>query len=182
MLRSQPAARDEYILRVELHSRLASDPDLFAVTTAEPAPAGGVQDLAQKVVPLPSSQAGRRPVLGWAVALAACVALLAGGWWGWRGWRQGERKGTTSQAVAILNRVVDAQWSSGGETPRLGAPLDPGWLQLKSGLAQVVFYSGARVAIEGTGGISDHFAELKLPAAWAGSRPRFRRRRAGSGL
>ena len=35
LLRSHPAARDEYILRVELHSRLASDPDLFAVTTPE---------------------------------------------------------------------------------------------------------------------------------------------------
>jgi len=30
LLRSNAAARDEYLLRVELHSRLASDPDLFA--------------------------------------------------------------------------------------------------------------------------------------------------------
>src|SRR6185503_1124510 len=30
-----------------------------------------------------------------------------------------------------------------------GAPLEPGWLRLKSGLAQIVFYSGARVVIEG---------------------------------
>ena len=81
--------------------------------------------------------------------MAACVALLAGGWWEWRGRRVGERKGATSKAVAMLNQVVDAQWGSGAEAPRVGAPLDPGWLQLKSGLAQVVFYSGARVAIEG---------------------------------
>jgi ferric-dicitrate binding protein FerR (iron transport regulator) len=149
LLRSHPAARDEYILRVELHSRLASDPDLFADTTSEVAPSGGTHSLSQKVVPLRSAQAGRRQVLGWAVALAACVALLAGGWWGWRRWQQGERKGATSKAVAMLNRVVDAQWSSGDKAPRLGAPLEPGWLQLKSGLVQVVFYSGARVAIEG---------------------------------
>ena len=49
----------------------------------------------------------------------------------------------------MLGRVVDAQWDQGSEAPRLGAPLEPGWLRLKSGLAQVVFYSGARVVIEG---------------------------------
>src|SRR6186997_3038952 len=31
LLRTSSAARDEYILRLELHSRLASDPDLFAL-------------------------------------------------------------------------------------------------------------------------------------------------------
>ena len=31
LLRSDAAARDEYILRLELHSRLASEPDLFAL-------------------------------------------------------------------------------------------------------------------------------------------------------
>jgi hypothetical protein len=30
LLRINSAARDEYILRVEVHSRLASEPDLFA--------------------------------------------------------------------------------------------------------------------------------------------------------
>src|SRR5439155_3832102 len=60
-----------------------------------------------------------------------------------------ERKGANSKAVAMLRRVVEAQWNQRGETPRLGAPLEPGWLRLKSGLAQIVFYSGARVVIEG---------------------------------
>jgi hypothetical protein len=65
LLRTHPAARDEYILRVELHSRLASDPDLYAVTTPEVAPSGGIHGLSQKVVPLRSSQAGRRQLLRW---------------------------------------------------------------------------------------------------------------------
>jgi hypothetical protein len=30
LLRSNPSARDEYLMRVELHTRLASEPDLFA--------------------------------------------------------------------------------------------------------------------------------------------------------
>jgi hypothetical protein len=152
LLRSHPEARDEYLLRVELHARLASDADLFVVATppaSEASSSDGIGDHWDKVVPLRPSRPGRRQVIGWAVTLAACVALLASGWWGWGPRRQGERKGATSKAAALLNGVVDAQWSSSDEAPRTGAPLDPGWLRLKSGLAQVVFYSGARVVIEG---------------------------------
>ena len=152
LLRSHPEARDEYIVRVELHARLASDPDLFVAATPqadEAPPSGALREQPQTVVQLRPAPHGRRQVLGLAMALAASVALLAGGWWGWREWRQDERKGATSKAVAMLNGVVDAQWASRDDVPRLGAPLDPGWLRLKSGLAQVVFYSGARVVIEG---------------------------------
>lgn len=97
-------------------------------------------------------------MIGWVMAAAAGVALWAGGWWGWRDSRQDERKGVTSKAVAMLNEVANARWSSPSETPRLGAPLEPGWLRLQSGLAQVVFYSGARVVIEGP-------AELQIISA-----------------
>lgn len=48
-----------------------------------------------------------------------------------------------------MDLAVDADWDARGEAPRLGAPLEPGELRLKSGLAQIVFYSGARVVIEG---------------------------------
>ncbi len=142
LLRSDPAARDEYILRVELHARLASDPDLFVATSQETN-----VDL-QNVVPLSSAQPSRRAV-SWVMALAACLTLLAGGWWGWDVSRRDTPKGATSNAVAMLNKVVDAQWSSEEEAPRLGAPIEPRLLRLKSGLAQIVFYSGARVVIEG---------------------------------
>ena len=157
LLRSDLAARDDYILRLEIHSRLASEPDLFvAVNEAnEGSSPGRGTMLPQSVRPLQSPRRVRGRRLSWALALAAGVALLATGWWGLHGWRQGERRGATSKAVAMLNRVVDAEWAQGQATPRLGAPLEPGWLRLKSGLAQVVFYSGARVVIEGP-------AELQL--------------------
>jgi len=35
VLRHNPAARDEYLVRVELHSRLASEPDLFAPASGD---------------------------------------------------------------------------------------------------------------------------------------------------
>jgi len=156
LLRRHAPARDEYLLRLELHSRLASEPDLFVAVVQEANrvdPSGWTDAGLHNVIPLPSARPARGQML--ALALAAGVALLATGWWGWRGWRQGERKGATSTAVAMLNRVVDARWASRDKSPRLGAPLEPGRLRLESGLAQVVFYSGARVAIEGP-------AELEL--------------------
>ena len=141
LLRSDPAARDEYILRLELHSRLASDPDLFA------APAESITP-PEQILPLTSQRKIRTRQTNWILALAACVALLATAWLAIQWSRPNHRKGTISKAVAMLNRVVDAQWSE-GEAPRLGGPLEPSVLRLKSGLAQIVFYSGARVVIEG---------------------------------
>lgn len=144
LLLADSAARDEYILRLELHSRLASDPDLFASASGEAA-----SRHVPNLLSLPQRPDENRAGLKWALALAACVALLAAGWWGQRLSHPGERKGTTSKAVAMLNRVAEAEWDSHDEAPRMGAPLEPGWLRLKSGLAQIVFYSGARVVIEG---------------------------------
>jgi hypothetical protein len=152
LLRSDAAARDEYILRLELHSRLASEPDLFALTNENETAVG-----ANILQPQARPRAAARK-LTWVVALASCVAIFAIAWWGLRPTPPTERQGTTSKAVAMLDRAVDAQWNQSGEAPRLGAPLEPGWLRLKSGLAQVVFYSGARVIIEGP-------AELQLISA-----------------
>ena len=143
VLRSNAAARDDYILRLEIHSRLASEPDLFALASEDKIATS------EKILPLRPPRRGTDRKRAWVLALAACVTLLAVGWWGFQVSRQNEPKGTTSKAVAMLNRVVDAQWNQRDEAPRLGAPLEPGWLRLKSGLAQIVFYSGARVVIEG---------------------------------
>lgn len=152
LLRSHPAARDEYVLRVELHARLTSEQDLFMPPALESSEAGmpgrGI-GLTQQEVRLPAQRHARNQKVAWAIALAVCLALLLTGWWGLREGRQNGPKGATSKAVAMLNRVVDAQWSSHEKTPLLGSPLEPGRLRLKSGLAQVVFYSGARVVIEG---------------------------------
>ncbi len=150
LLRANAAARDEYLFRAELHARLASEPDLFASFGTE-----AMSDGAKKILSLPSRARLHRPVLKRALAFAACVALLAAAWWMVRPSHPGDRKGATSKAVAMLDRVVDAEWNQRDEAPRLGAPLEPGWLRLKSGLVQIVFYSGARVVIEGP-------AELQL--------------------
>jgi hypothetical protein len=157
LLRAHPAARDEYILRVELHARLASEPELFAPVTGDfPMPTTGETRGELPLQFRTASAAGARR--SWrrnqVLALAACLALLlAGGWWLRYG--TGNRRGATSRAVAMLNREVNARWNPADHVPCLGAPLEPGRLRLESGLAQIVFYNGARVVIEGP-------AELRL--------------------
>jgi hypothetical protein len=73
----------------------------------------------------------------------------------------GEQAEATDDSVALLLRTSAARWdeaaspSSPTASKRGGAPLAPGWLRLKSGLAQIEFYSGAALILEGP-------AELKL--------------------
>jgi len=165
LLRTSSTARDEYLLRVELHSRLASEADLFAPKASD---ASAVEP--RSLAPPRSHEGGegksrlpsilkfpvpRKPV-AWAAALAACFVVLAAGFAGFALWlKRPAANGTTSTAVAMLTRVVDARWISNAAPLRVGSALEPGWLRLEAGLAQVVFYSGARVVIEGP-------AELQL--------------------
>lgn len=78
-------------------------------------------------------------------AVAACITLAAT-------WLTGifdptnDDEATTS-AVAVMMRGVNAEWE--GAAPQTGTPLLPGVLRLKSGLAQIEFYQGARVTLEG---------------------------------
>lgn len=165
LLRGNSDARDEYLLRVEIHSRLASDPDVFGITGSclgSLPPIEAEHPEAPNLLPFPSPGHGwrRHRNLAWIGGVAACLVLLAAGWFGLglRGTHSPERAGATSTAIAMLNRAVDAEWEADGEVPRLGSPLEPGWFRLKSGLAQIVFYSGARLVIEGP-------AELQLISA-----------------
>jgi hypothetical protein len=159
LLRRDALARDEYVMRVELHAHLASSPDLFS-QAADIAAAGGR---------LPGSDSGarhgpfslrpgvsqRKSTLVRVLAAAACLAFVAGGVWALWFSELAVSSGATSSAVAMLARAVGAQWSGGTAPAQAGGALEPGRLRLESGLAQVVFYSGARVVIEGP-------AELEL--------------------
>jgi hypothetical protein len=52
-------------------------------------------------------------------------------------------------SIAVLLQSHEAAWEETGLPTRPGAPLPPGRLRLKSGFAQVEFYSGATVILEG---------------------------------
>ena len=158
LLRNDRRARDDYLLRIELHARLASTPDLFP--RAADVAAGGRTPIltlneacgtVSRRTPMPKT----RRVLGPALAMAACAVLAVTGVWALWFRAPATRNGATSSAVAMLTRTVAARWSVSTGPLRVGGALEPGWLRLESGLAQVVFYSGARVVIEGP-------AELQL--------------------
>jgi hypothetical protein len=158
LLRGNPCARDEYLIRVELHTRLASEPDLFSQETDITAGGGltgvGRGDRPGVIAPPAQAPFARRRLVQ-ALALAACLILTAAGV-GIAWLRQPATGiGTTSTAIAMLARAVNARWAEGAAPLRVGSALEPGWLRLESGLAQVVFYSGVRLVIEGP-------AELQL--------------------
>ena len=152
LLRGDSSARDEYLMRVELHTRLASERDLFT-QTADAAASCRPPDIStgdrRNILSLnPAVPATRRKLVR-ALALAACLMFIAGGVWTLWFKRSATRNGATSSAVAMLTRAVDARWGGNSAPLRVGSALEPGWLRLETGLAQVVFYSGARVVIEG---------------------------------
>jgi hypothetical protein len=152
LLRSNSSARDEYLMRVELHSRLASDPDLFFQAADAAAgcrlPVISTRDR-RDILSLNSAVPATRRKLARALALAACLMFIAGGVWTLWFKRSATRNGATSRAVAMLARAVDARWGGNSAPLRVGSALEPGWLRLEAGLAQVIFYSGARVVIAG---------------------------------
>jgi hypothetical protein len=74
------------------------------------------------------------------------------------GWRRGapEPSGGPAAAaepvdtgVAVLLQATGAEWEPTGLPTQLGSVLPPGRLRLKSGFAQIEFYSGATVILEG---------------------------------
>lgn len=159
LLRNDAAARDEYILRLEVHSRLASDADLFV----SPATDHVASSDKRRMLGLPaftpvSTRGGWKRGIAWTLAVAASMALVATATWLLSPSAAISSAIATSKAVAMLNETAGARWAGPDGGPGLGAPLEPGWLKLEAGLAQVVFYSGARVVIEGP-------AELQLISA-----------------
>lgn len=106
---------------------------------------------AETIIPFPVAQRRIWPVAAVWGALAACFAVLStlaiqSHFLSRRDVAPAE---ATTAAVALLSRAVDVQWSSGSKAQPTGAPLEPGWLRLKSGLVQVDFFNGARVVLEG---------------------------------
>ena len=67
----------------------------------------------------------------------------------------------TSRGIAMVTRLVDAEWEQPGiNSIGVGQALDPGTLKLRTGYAQVEFFCGASVILEGP-------AELELLSSTA---------------
>lgn len=62
---------------------------------------------------------------------------------------QNEAEEAMSQGVALITRLVDVDWAAGQTPLEVGDALPPGRLALASGYAQVEFFCGATVIVEG---------------------------------
>lgn len=88
-------------------------------------------------------------------AAAAAVALLAA--FLWRHFAPHAAPETTASGVAVLSQTLDAQFE---QSPiQRGDAILPGRIRLAKGLAQVDFFSGATVLIEGR-------CEIEIISAW----------------
>ncbi|MEW4561053.1 LamG-like jellyroll fold domain-containing protein [Bremerella sp. JC770] len=105
--------------------------------------------------------------LSWAsvagLALAACVLLSVGLVWSlWYAGsgtsgsfrviatpNDGAPQETTSQGIAILTRLVEPAWPQGQKARQVGEALTSGRFQLNEGLAQIEFFCGATIVLEG---------------------------------
>ncbi|MCF6313999.1 MAG: FecR domain-containing protein [Verrucomicrobiales bacterium] len=91
----------------------------------------------------------RKPFLqSFALPLAASLTVGILVWW-IQSSTVSTDKETLHQGFAILTRMVDAEWENSAPPHSEGQILPAGHLQLKSGLAQVEFFSGATVILQG---------------------------------
>ena len=70
-------------------------------------------------------------------------------------WKEG-----TSRGIAIVTRLVGAGWTDGASRLRVGQALEPGTITLDSGFAQIEFFCGATVVIEGPAELALETSEL----------------------
>jgi len=136
LLHDDPALQAKYRDYLLLDAMLRWEQPEPAVTT--PAPAKSV------------SKVGKW--MGLAVAVAAGLVVAFGIWTlrpqGNHAPKEIAAVEPTDSSVALLVQAPGAVWES-SEPPRIGVPLAPGRLQLKSGYAHIQFYSGATVILEG---------------------------------
>lgn len=118
-LRTDAAARDEYLRLAAVHARLTADPGLWVERQPEPRPV--------------------RRFSGWRLAAAAIVVLMVVMFW--------TREKAPAVPVATLLRTEDAVWA--GEAPLEGGRLVTGPLRLRNGRAMLRLDGGAELLLHG---------------------------------
>ncbi len=157
-LRGDPDACEIYLDLVETHAALlhghAGDAvaDQMAALVRLPKP---------KTEPRRRNGQGRTAWLALAASAVFLAAALSALWLNGRpsGVPAGTGEPTTEAGIAVLSRLVEPEWPEPALAHAEGATLVPGRFSLRSGLAQVEFFSGASLIVEGP-------AELELVDAW----------------
>lgn len=107
-----------------------------------------------------SQNSTRRGGLRYLSALAAGIVIGLAAWAMWTVWpntapktpfsaKVAARDEATTSSVAVLSRGVNMQWDRTVGAPAVNEPLPPGLLRLQSGVAEIEFFQGARLCVEG---------------------------------
>lgn len=157
LLRGDPETCERYLDFVESHALLVQE---HAGDTL-PDEMGGILPFSTAERNAGASRGRRIKPWGAMLAAAAAVTLLVNGYLLWKGTAPVQVPAEPSHApgVAVLSRLVEAEWSHQGQALEEGATIPPGAFELTSGLAQLEFFSGATLIVEGP-------AELDLASEW----------------
>ena len=156
LLTGDPDACERYLDVTETHAVLTHEhlaDDLASAAQAIPDKHDGGRK--SRVIPFP------RSTRGWAsLAAAAAITLLLNAVVIRSLTSQWTAEPTANDEwVAVLSHLVDPVWEVKANRREQGTPLAAGTFKLKSGLAQIEFFSGASVIVEGP-------AELELISPW----------------
>ena len=150
LLHENPAAQSRYIHYLDLHSEL-----IKRATSGSPEQGGSIATPA--VFPDPPEKKRRPSGLLLLAAIAALFLVAAGIGIGRafvddRGQEVVAPTASVSEptddGVAILVHAVDVDWAV-EQPPLIGSVISPGRLKMNAGLAQLEFYSGARLILQG---------------------------------
>ncbi|MDF1752339.1 MAG: FecR domain-containing protein [Verrucomicrobiales bacterium] len=147
LLQGDPDACEQYLDLIEIHAALTQD-------QAGESVAEQMAALVKLPAPRRESAKRRKPTPYFIAAALAAVMVLGLVVF----YFQQPSEPMTEGGVAVISRLVNPVWE---ETSRYleGDILKPGDFRLKSGLAQLEFFSGASVVVEGP-------ADLDLISAW----------------
>ncbi len=155
LLRGDPETCERYLDLVESHALLLHEHagDLLPLEIAGllPFPVHGEPAPGKKALPF-------RP-WGPVLAAAAALTLIVNGYLLWKGADRVPGEPLHVPGVAVLSRLVDADWGASGNPPAEGETVPAGVFRLEAGLAQLEFFSGATLIVEGP-------AELHLDSEW----------------
>lgn len=121
-------------------------------------------------IPFPSEGRSKN----WPIAIAACIAFLLGlgitqqdSWFSNESTQEATslpKPDTTpaepsAEGFAVLGNLFDVEWKTGQTEHAAGEVLGAETIQLESGVAEIQFFSGASMAVQGP-------AEISLRSAW----------------
>lgn len=157
LLRGDPEACELYLDLAEAHALLHREHAGESLEIGD----GKVLPFSTTPSQRTSRGANRLAARHWTLlGAAAAVALLVNGWLYWKqSDLQIREEPSHAPGVAVLSRVVNPEWAEGKPAPSIDDAVPAGIFSLRSGLAQIEFFSGATVIVEGP-------AELDLESSW----------------